>query len=238
MPFLYWIFVALLLMLTGGVGYGVYTTNQLLRTWQPDRNLLLLPGENALRLLLVAVCLLLGLTSGLPRNQLGWIIKPFTQQLLIGGLCGSGLALFFYATTRWIIQRSGRRFYSTVVIQAIVPHNQRELLLVSLAMIPVVLLEELLFRSLLIGGLTPLVPAMVLVVVGGLAFGMLHVPQGTWGIIGATVAGIGLGLLFVSQNSLLAPLVAHYMANLVQVVLAMRLAAFGRSRHVARSGEF
>ncbi|MFN8487063.1 MAG: CPBP family intramembrane glutamic endopeptidase [Caldilineaceae bacterium] len=223
MPIRYWLFISLTLCLVGFVGYGVFMTNRLLRTWQPDRNLLLIPSENGLRLVLIGVCLLLGLISGLSRAQLGWVFANVNHQLLLGGLWGGGLALFFYATTRWVMRQSGERFYSTVIIKAVVPHNQQEFFLVSLAMLSVVALEELLFRSLLLGGLTPVLPGFLLVLVGGLLFGLMHVPQGIWGMIGAAGAGMLLGWLFLWEGSLLAPLVAHYIANLVQVCLAMRL---------------
>ncbi len=219
----YWIFVGATVLLVSFVSYGVYATHRLLRTWQPDRNLMLLPGENILRLGLIALCLLLGLTSGLDWRQLGWVLGNGGQQLLIGSLWGSLLALFFYITTQWLIRHGGRRFYSAVVIKAIVPTNRKQLWLVVLAMLPVVLLEELLFRSLLIGGLTPMMPPFGLLVATGLLFGLMHAPQGLWGVVGATLAGTLLGLLFINQGSLLAPLIAHYIANVLQIGQAMRL---------------
>lgn len=223
MPIRYWIFISFTLCLVGFVGYGVFMTNRLLRTWQPDRNLLLVPAENGLRVVLIGVCLLLGLISGLSRAQLGWVFANVNYQLLLGGLWGGGLALFFYGTTRWVMRLGGERFYSTVIIKAVVPHNLREFFLVSLAMLSVVALEELLFRSLLLGGLTPVLPGFLLVLVGGMLFGLMHAPQGVWGMIGAAAAGMLLGWLFLWEGSLLAPLVAHYIANLVQIAQAMRL---------------
>src|ERR1043165_532554 len=107
MPTRYWLFVSLMLRLVSIVSYGVYTTNRLLRTWQPDRNLLLLPGENLLRLVLVGFCLLLGFISGLSRTQLGWVFERVSHQVLIGCLWGGGLALFFYGTTQWVMRQSG-----------------------------------------------------------------------------------------------------------------------------------
>ncbi len=223
MPIRYWLFVGCTLLLVGLVSYGAYSTQRLLRTWQPDRNLMLMPGENILRLGLIALCILLGIGSGLGWQPLGWVLDNWRQQLLIGGVWGGLLALFFALTTRWIIQHSGQRFYSAVVIKAIVPTSRRELFLIMLAMIPVVILEELIFRSLLIGGLTPVLPAVGLIFATGLLFGLMHILQGIWGIIGATLAGLLFGLLFIQQGSLLTPLVAHYIANILQIGQAMRL---------------
>jgi hypothetical protein len=226
MPFRYWLFISLTLSLTGLIGYGTYTTARLLRTWRPDRNLLLLPGENALRLLLVAFCVGLGWISGLSLAQLGWVFPNGWSQALWGVAWGALLALFFYISTRWLIARTGQRFYSSVVLETVAPDNWSELLWVAAAMIPVVALEELLFRSLLLGGLLPLAPAPLLLVGLGALFGFMHAPQGIWGMIGAGLAGVFFGVIFLHQGSILMPLMAHYVANMLQIVQAMQRPKF------------
>ncbi len=223
MPINFWIFVLLTLALVIFISYGTYATAQLLRHWQPDRNLLLLPAENLIRLLLITLCLVLGSISGVPMVQLGWIFPDIGSQLLWGVVWGAGLALFFYLSTQWLVARTGKRFYSSSVIQAITPHSTQELLLVLVAMLPVVLLEELLFRSLLIGGLAAVLPTPLLVIGWSILFGLLHAPQGLWGMAGAGGAGLLLGSLFVGQGNILLPIVAHYVTNALQIVQAMRL---------------
>lgn len=207
------------------ISYSTYTTARLLRTWRPDRNLLLLPAENLLRLVLIGVCLLLGLLSGAPAAQLGWVFSNVGQQVLWGVVWGMGTALFFYLSTKWLVAYTGQRFYSSIVIQSITPQSRVELVLVLALMLPVVLLEELLFRSLLIGGLGLLWPTSFLMITWSILFGLLHSPQGLWGMIGAGLAGLLLGMLFVAQGSILLPIVAHYVTNCLQVVQAMRLQA-------------
>lgn len=219
----FWLFALLTLALVAFIGYGTYATARLLRTWRPDRNLLLLPAENLLRLVLIGVCLILGLLSGLPPGQLGWSFAQSGQQLLWGAVWGTLLAIFFYGSTQWLVRTTGQRFYSSVVIQAIAPKDVSELVLVLVAMAPVVLLEELLFRSLLIGGFAHLLALPILVIGWSVIFGLLHSPQGAWGMVGAGMGGLVLSLLFVTQGSLLLPLVAHYVTNMVQVIQAMRL---------------
>ncbi|MCB0129956.1 MAG: CPBP family intramembrane metalloprotease [Caldilineaceae bacterium] len=225
MPLVYWIFVSLTLALTTFIGYGTYRTSQLLRTWQPEQNLLLMPGETVVRFVLIGVCIGLGLLSGLSAETLGWDFADLDRQLLWGLGWGIVLAGFFIITTRWVIEVSGERFYSFMVLDYILPDDTRELVLVALAMGPVVLLEELLFRSLLIGGLTPLAPPVLLVVAAGLIFGLMHSPQGIWGMSGATGVGILFGLLFLQAGSLVLPLVAHYVTNMLQIGFAMRTRA-------------
>jgi len=224
MPLRYWLFVLFTLALTAFIGYGTLATARLLQRWQPDRNLLLLPAENVLRVLLIPLCLLLGWLSGVPPAQLGWRLSDVvTREVLHGAVWGVGVALFFYVATRWLIARTGDRFYSTTIITAILPNSVTEAVLVLLAMIPVVLVEELLFRSLLLGGLTPVAPVWLLLIGWGILFGALHSPQGVWGMTGAGLAGVLFGLLFLGYGTLIVPVTAHYIANVLQIGIALWL---------------
>lgn len=225
MAFTYWLFVTGTLALTALIGYNTYLSAQLLRRWRPAQNLLLLPGENLIRLLLIALCIGLGWLSGLEPSQLGWVWPDDAAPLLRGLAWGAVLALVFAGLTLWIVRRTGQRFYSPVVVQAIVPRSRGELVWVCLAMVPVVLLEELLFRSLLLGGLAPVLPVPLLVIGWSLFFGLLHSPQGVWGMVGAGLGGVLLSWLFLREGTLVTPVVAHYVTNIVQLIQAMRLRA-------------
>lgn len=218
----YAVFVILTLGLTGFLGYSTFATARLLKTWRPDHNVLLLPAENMARIGLVGLCLGLGWLSGLSRPLLGWQAPAPAAQLGWGAVAGAGLGLFFYFSTQWLIKLTGHQFYSDVVLACILPAGKRELALVLLALGPAVLLEELLFRSLLLGGLALILPAWGVLVTLAILFGAFHSPQGWWGMIGAGAAGFLLGLLFLWQHSLLAPVAAHYSANALQVILAMK----------------
>ena len=229
----YWLFIVLTLALTAFIGYGTYSTARLLQTWTPDRNLILMPAENVVRFVLLAGCIGLGLLSGLDNATLGWTFGRPLFQVLNGLLWGLGLAAFFYWSTRWFITQTDQRFYSTVVIEAILPRTSTELLWVTLAMLPVVILEEVLFRSLLLGGLSPVVPSLLLLIITGLLFGLLHSPQGVWGMVGAGAAGVIFGVLFWAYGSILTPIVAHYVANMVQIGYAMRLRERGEFKQKA-----
>ncbi|MCL4835130.1 MAG: CPBP family intramembrane metalloprotease [Caldilineaceae bacterium] len=218
----YALFLLLTLTLTGIIGYGTFATARLLRTWRPERNLLLLPQENAARVLLVFVCLGLGWLSGVDATALGWQWANWQADARLGLGVGLLLAAGFYTATRLLLGWGGGRFYSPSVLEILLPKDQREFWLVLLAFVPAVAVEELLFRSLLIGGLSPLLSPLVLLFVMGVAFGLLHSPQGVWGMGGAALAGVIFGLLFVETGSLVAPLLAHYVANSVQIGLAMQ----------------
>lgn len=217
MPVSYVSFVVLTLGLTGIIAFMTYRAGQLLRHWQPDRNLLLLPAENLVRLLLIAACIGLGLLSGLPPEQLGWTLDNWVAACAWGILWGAALAWVFYLSTQWVVKRTGRRYYSPAVVEAVVPRSPAEYWPVMAAMLPVVILEEMLFRSLLIGGMEPLLPAPILVAATAIIFGLMHAPQGLWGVAGALLAGLLLGVLFLAFGSLVVVIAAHYVANTAQI---------------------
>ncbi len=216
----YVLFLIATLTVTGLIGYGTFATARLLRNWRPEYNPLLLPQENAARLLLSLLCIGLGLLSGVGSAVLGWHWQNWQLDALIGIGVGLLLALGFYTATLLLLRLGGQRFYSPSILEILLPTSRREFWLVLLAFIPAVAVEELLFRSLLIGGFSPLASPMVLVITTAIGFGLLHSPQGVWGMVGAALAGIIFGLLFLQTGSLVGPLVAHYIANSVQITLA------------------
>lgn len=220
---MYYIFVAGTLALTAFIGYTTFATAMLMRRWRLTSNPLLSKEDGVVRLLLIGVCVGLGAISGLDSMTLGWTLENPVQQILLGGAIGLGLGLGLHGLSQWVLKNMGTRLYSKTFTEMIVPRTQREFYLIAGALIFVVILEELLFRSLLIGGMSPLLPVWLLVILTSIIFGVLHLPQGAWGIVGATIAGAIFGVLFLYEHSLLAPIVAHYVANMIQIMLVLRL---------------
>lgn len=130
--------------------------------------------------------------------------------------------------TQWVantvtllaIKLWGKEIYSPTVMRNIMPRNRIEWLLVPAAMALAVLLEEVLFRSLLIGGLSTTVPLVILLVGFSAIFGLMHSPQGTLGVIMTGLMGLWLSLLFVWSGGIILPLTAHYVINLLQLFKA------------------
>lgn len=208
------------LLVLGGLAWATYHSGRLLRLVPIHDNLLLAPLETGLRALLVAACLGLGLVSRLPPGRLGWTLQDAARDLALGLGVGLVAQVLTNRLTLWAIGRWGKAVYSPVVMLNIYPRRRREWLYVPAAMFLAVLLEELLFRSLLLGGLGVLVPPLLLLVALSLVFGWMHSPQGTLGMIGAGALGAVFGLLFILTGSLLAPLTAHYLHNMLQLVRA------------------
>jgi membrane protease YdiL (CAAX protease family) len=218
--FNYVAFVIGTLLLVAIVGYGTYRAAQLLPNWPPDDNPLLQPFETTARIIMILVCIGLGFFSGLPWATLGWQLPEPVSQIGWGALWGCVIAAVYIVGTRVVMAKSGGRFYTPNVVRVIVPRTNRQFFLIALVMVSIVLLEELLFRSLLIGGLTPILPVWFLLAASALIFGLMHSPQGWWGMSAIAVGGVALGYMFIVEQSLLMPMVAHYVANMVQIAYA------------------
>lgn len=214
------IFATGTLALTSAIAYLTYRSAQLLREVEVPFNLMLSPVENGFRLLLILLCLALGWLSGLPPARLGWAVRSPATDILIGLVLGTTLQTMLHAVTHWTVNRFGTQVYSPVVMLNILPHTRREWILVPLALAPAALVEELLFRSLLLGGLSVLWPATILAIGGSILFGLMHTPQGALGIAATGVAGFGLSLLFLWRGTLLSVFVMHYTINVLQLLRA------------------
>ena len=226
---MYVVFVVGTLALTVFIGYTTFASAMLMRRWRLTSNPLLSKADAVVRLMLIGVCVGLGAISGLDYETLGWTWENVWQQLLLGSAIGLGLGLGLHILSQWVLKNMGTRLYSRTFTEMIVPRTRREFYLIAGALIFVVILEELLFRSLLIGGFSPLLPVWLLVILTSLIFGALHLPQGAWGMVGAAIAGAIFGVLFLFEHSVLAPMVAHYVANLIQILLVWRLLDTPRS---------
>lgn len=198
------------------ISFATYRTGQLLRAWQPEENLLLSPFENVARLGIIALCFGLGALSGRGAAGLGWLPAQPLADIGLGVAVGLGLSLALLPLNLWV-RRYRPHWYSDVVMQAVMPRTAREWSLVILAFLPTALLEELLFRSLLLGGFAPYVNVIYFAVAVSLFFGLLHLPQGEWGVVGVTLVALALSALFLWRQSLLLVVVAHWVANIAQL---------------------
>jgi membrane protease YdiL (CAAX protease family) len=214
------LFVVGTLTMTLFVAWATYRSARLLQHMEVDFNLLLLPAENVLRIGLVVAALILGWLSGLPREQLGWISQAPLIDIAIGLAAGIAIQVPLNGLTAWAIRRFGPHIYSPVVMRSIVPRSREQWAPVLLALFPSVLVEELLFRSLLLGGLSVVFPVWALVGATALLFGWMHSPQGRLGMVLTAAVSLLLAGLFLWRGSLLPALMAHYVVNLMQLVLA------------------
>ncbi len=216
-----WLFTGALALLMALVAFATYRSGRLLREgWLPPMNLMLSPADNLLRLGLIVICVGVGYAWGPGPQALGWNTSALGRDLGWGagvGLLISGLV----AGLEPSLERRGvANLYDDRVIRSILPVNRTEWVGVIAALLPAALLEELLFRSLPLGGLSGLIAPWVLVWPLALGFGLLHWPQGVWGVFGTTLVALVLSALFLVSGSIWAPLAAHYLINLSQIHIA------------------
>jgi membrane protease YdiL (CAAX protease family) len=215
-----------IVLLTLLLAWVTYRSHLLLKQFQPSFNLLLSPPELITRLLLVGLCLGLAWLSGLPAGQLGLVSAHPLQSIGLGLALGVASQVVVNGLTTLAIHFFGRHIYSPVVIRNILPRRSGEWLGIVLAFWPAVAMEELLFRTLWLGVFQPVVPLPVLIGATSLLFGLMHQPQGVFGMIVAGGLNILLSLLFIGSGDLLLPLTAHYVINVLQVVAASRQRAW------------
>ena len=168
----------------------------------------------------MVLCILLGITVGPGPASLGWQTTRLGQDLALGVALGLLLAAAINVGGRLAVRRWGAEVLSTKLLQCILPMNRKEWAGVLLALLPAAALEELLFRSLPLGGLSWLVPPWWLLWPLALLFGLLHWPQGGWGVTGTAITAVALSLLFLATGSFWVALAAHYTMNVYQLVAA------------------
>jgi membrane protease YdiL (CAAX protease family) len=198
---MYPLFVFGSLGLTVALAWATYQSGRLLRAVPVRENLLLAPLENIVKAGLVLLCIGLGILSGASAAQLGWTLENGWRDVGLGLIAGLVTQLAANVITLWAIKVWGKEIYSPVVLRNIMPRTRAEWLLVPAALLLAVVLEELLFRSLLVGALSLTIPVAVLVI---MTSGM----------------GLWLSLLFIWSGGLLLPLTVHFVINFLQLLKA------------------
>jgi membrane protease YdiL (CAAX protease family) len=217
---MYALFVFGSLGLTVALAWATYQSGRLLRALPVRENLLLAPIENVVKAVLVVICIGLGILSGASTSQLGWTLDNVWRDIGLGLILGLVTQLVANALTTLAIKIWGKEIYSPAVMRNIMPRSRVEWLLVPAALLLAVVLEELLFRSLLVGALSVAIPVALLVISTSLIFGLMHSAQGALGVVMTAAMGLWLTLLFVWSGGLLLPLTTHYVVNFLQLLKA------------------
>jgi len=212
------LFLIGLLSLLTFISLATWRTNQVLKEWTPEENILLSPPENIARLVLIAFSIGLGFLSGESIRTLGWAPSHPFGDILIGLSTGVMVPLLLYYPSKWI-ETHHPQWYSDVVVRSIRPRSSHEWPWVVLALLPIALMEELLFRSLLLGAFAPHVNILYFVIGVSVFFGLLHLPQGEWGVLGVILVSLLFSALFLWRQSLLVVVIAHWLMNVMQLAL-------------------
>lgn len=143
---------------------------------------------------------------------------PEISVAIIAGLVIGGTLLLVVAVRA--ARTEGEGVVSIGDIQAMLPRNRQELRLGALLSLNAGLVEEMLFRLALpavVFGATG--SALAAVIVSVLLFGALHIYQGISGVIGTTVIGAFMMLLYAVTGTIVVPIVLHALFDLRSLVL-------------------
>lgn len=154
-------------------------------------------------------CVLAALASGLDAGSLGLVLPPAAQ--VLGWSAAVTLAgLVVMGTSRLL------RIRETPLLLFLLPRNQREKAEFAGVSLSAGIGEELVFRGFL-------VPALIMAggsvwlaaAVSSVAFGTMHVYQGTSGVVRTTILGFILAVPFILTGSIVPSVVAHTAINLM-----------------------
>jgi CAAX protease family protein len=175
-------------------------------------------------LALVSLILFFLWRNGEPISWVGWTFKNSWKEIRLG--IGLYIPLFVAAGfLERALQVAGLSVPSTP-LPSIAAEGMGELLLAIALVAVVALAEETIFRGYLILRLKAITarPAMALLL-SAVLFSLGHGYEGTAGVVTVGVMGLVLGFVYMWRQSLVAPIVMHFLQDLIGIVL---LPLFGR----------
>jgi membrane protease YdiL (CAAX protease family) len=149
-----------------------------------------------------------------------WVDAGWGPLLYLGAMAGQVLVLY-------VMVRLGVPFTSNVEDTSDIDRTASYVIsLIATAVVAAPLVEELVFRGVVLRGLTSRLGVVAAVVAQGALFGLAHVdPSRGWGNIGLAIAlgtvGCAFGLVAALTRRLAAPIIAHAILNAVVVTLVL-----------------
>ena len=194
---------------------------RMMRKWLLD-SLTVFGGAAAIILLLArqSVPLLQQEVDGWPIGLWWRALLADTGDLVPGLATALGVVLVGGTIVAVALARGSESVPTIGDIGALLPRNRSELVLGALLSVNAGVVEELLFRlavPALIFGATG--SALAAVLGGVLLFGSLHFYQGWPGIVGATVIGALLMVLYLASGTIVVAIVVHTLIDLRSLVL-------------------
>jgi uncharacterized protein len=128
------------------------------------------------------------------------------------------LGLAWTLTTRW---RPARELVELVVEQLGPVLAGRSTAQLALLAMLAGISEEVLFRGVVQVGLERWLPAAMALIAASVIFGLAHFASTTYAVL-AAVVGLYLGTLFLLQDNLLPPIVAHSLYDFIALIFVVR----------------
>ncbi|MEQ1573882.1 MAG: CPBP family intramembrane glutamic endopeptidase [Vicinamibacterales bacterium] len=175
----------------------------------------------------VGLLLVLVLTTSMwrPVVSVGLLWQQSVATALLAGALSGGTLAFVYL--RWIgrglayLQRHVGDYVPPGELLPTLSNSVGLFFVANVLLAPVV--EEVLYRGYAIPTLTGQVGLAGAMVISCIFFGVLHWPGGLWYMIATgVIAGGMFATLYVWQGTVLAPLTAHFVLNVVEFAVAWR----------------
>lgn len=154
-----------------------------------------------------------------PKERLGWGKKHVTVETLWGIILF--LPIFnLAALLQSILQRFGLSAPQTSLPPFLVPDGLWEIGLAILLVIIVAISEETLFRGYLILRFTQVTKNRTAALfISSVIFALGHGYAGSSGVVTILGIGLALGLIYLWRQSLIAPVVIHFLQNFIGIVV-------------------
>ena len=147
-----WVFIFGTLALVAFLYWASYRSAQVMRHATIEGNLLLSWPEIVFKLVVLGFCSGLAATLGNSRVGLGWPPQTFWLDIVVGIGFGIAIQVAVNIVSAVAVRSLGKDIYSEKVLKSVSPRNRREWILTPLPLLLAVVVEEVLFRALLIGG--------------------------------------------------------------------------------------
>jgi len=214
--------IAVVLLLVGWAIWGVLAWPPLKRALAAgDRAALLreyrqtIIGQLVLAALAIGAAVWVGLTIWSAPDELAIGTAVPVGELPVPILAGAGAALVGSIVGVVVARRSGKATPLTGDIEALVPVTALERRWFAAVCVCVGVCEELLYRGFMGAWLSDLgLNGIAVLVVGSVFFGLAHAYQGWSGVLGTTLLGALLHVLYVGTGSLWVPIVLHILIDL------------------------
>lgn len=171
-----------------------------------------------------AALLIVMRAQALSPRAIGLPLEPGTRLLPEIGL-GLAAGLLIYCIDRFLLTPLGecaqRRFGGYRM-----DHGEREpasrIAWLLAVVVFAAVVEESVFRGYALTQLTPVTGAVWAIIISSFLFGLLHWAYGWWGMLATVVIGALLALLFLWRQSLVAPVIAHGLHNLINTLVKQK----------------
>ncbi len=152
---------------------------------------------------------------------LAWLTGVLSGDVGAGVAVGASIALVVGLLLPVILLRRSAAELPTIGdIGSLLPRTRGELIYGAGLSLNAGLVEELLFRlgmPALLFGITG--NGVVAFALASLLFGLLHLYQRFWGVLGATILGVAFSVVYLVTNSIVAVIVIHALVDLRSLVL-------------------